>query len=62
MYSPNFLEKFILITRIKRKSVFRDWQLSTLVPIKMSVSSVSELHTPRQILSFSIVSREQPLF
>ena len=36
--------------------------MSTLVPIKMSVSSLTELHTPRQTLSFSIVSKEQPLF
>ncbi len=59
---PNFLEKIILITRIWRKSVFRVWQLSTLVPIKMLVSSLTELHTPQQTLSFSIISKEQPLF
>ena len=28
----------------------------------MSVSSQTELHTPQQMLSFSIVSKEQPLF
>ena len=38
------------------------WQLSTLVPMKMSVSSLTELHTHRQTLCFSIVSKEQPLF
>ena len=59
---PNFLEKNILITRIWRKSVFRVWQLSTIVPIKMSVYRTAELHTPRQILGFSIISKEQPLF
>ena len=59
---PNFLEKIILITRIWRKGVFRVWQLSTLVPIKMLVSSLPELHTPCKTLSFSIVSKEQPLF
>ena len=30
--------------------------MSTLVPIKMLVSSLTELHTPRQTLSFNIVS------
>ena len=59
---PNFLEKIILITRIWRKSVFRVWQLGTLVPIKMLVSSVTELHTPCQTLSFSTISKEQHLF
>ena len=38
------------------KSVFRVWQLSTRVPIKMLVSSQIELHTPRQTLGFSTVS------
>ena len=57
---PNFLEKILLITRIW--SVFRVWQLSTLVPIKMLVSSLTVLHTPRQTLGFSTVSKEQPLF
>ena len=28
----------------------------------MSVSSLTEMHTPRQTLGFSIVSKEQPLF
>ena len=51
-----------MITRIWRKSDFRVWQLSTLVPIKMSVSSLTELHTPCKTLGFSIVSKEQPLF
>ena len=59
---PNFLENIILITRIWRKSVFRVWRLSTLVPIKMSVSSLTELHTTCQTLSFSNVSKEQYLF
>ena len=36
--------------------------MSTLVPIKMFVSSLTELHTPRQTLGFSTVSKEQPLF
>ena len=36
--------------------------MSTLVPIKMSVSSLTELHIPHQTLSFSIVSKEQSLF
>ena len=58
----NFLEKIILITRIWRKVVFRVWQLSTLVPIKMLVSSLTELHTPCQTLIFSTVSKEQHLF
>ena len=52
----------MLITRIWNKSVFRVWQLSTLVPIKMLVSSLTELHTPQQTLSFSINSKKQPLF
>ena len=34
----------------------------TLVPIKMSVSSLTTLHTLRQTLSFSSISKEQPLF
>ena len=36
--------------------------MGALVSIKMSVSSLTELHTSRQTLSFSIVSKEQPLF
>ena len=60
--ASNFLEKIILITRIWSKSVFRVWQLSTLVPIKMLVSSPTKLHTPCQTLSFSTVSKEQHLF
>ena len=44
-----------------RKSDFSDWLLNTLVPIKVSVSSLTE-HTPQQTLSFSIVSKELPLF
>jgi hypothetical protein len=59
---PSFLEKIVLISRIWRKSDFIVWQLSTLVPIKMSVSSLTELHTPCQTLSFSTLSKEQPLF
>ena len=59
---PNFLEKIVLITRIWRKSVFIVWQLSTLVPITMLVSSLAELHTPCQTLSFSTFSKEQHLF
>ena len=55
-------QKIILITTIWRKRDFRVWQLSTLVPIKMLVSSLTELHIPRQTLSSSIVSKEQPLF
>ena len=62
MYTTRFSWKIVLITRIWRKSVFRVWQLSTLVSIKMSVSSLLELHTPQQILSLSIVRKEQPLF
>ena len=54
--------KIILISRIWRKSDFRVWQLSTLVPIKMSVSGLTEQHAPRQTLTFSIVSKKQPLF
>ena len=38
------------------KSVFTVRQLSTLVPIKMLVSGLTELHTPRQTLGFSTVS------
>ena len=41
---------------------FVKYQGNTLVPIKMSVSSLTTLHTPRQTLSFSTVSKEQPLF
>ena len=59
---PNFLEKIVLITRIWRTSVFRVWQLSTLVPIKVSVSGLTELHTPQQTSSFIVVSKKQPLF
>ena len=54
---PNCLEKIVLIARIWRKIVFRVWQLSTLVPIKMPVSSLTELHTPQKTLGFSIVSK-----
>ena len=36
--------------------------MSTLVPIKMSVYSSTELHTPCQTLSFSTLSKEQHLF
>ena len=60
--SSYFLEKIILITRIWRKSVFRVWGLNKLVHIKMSVFSLTELHTPCQTLSFSTVSKEQHLF
>ena len=52
----------ILITRIWRTNVFRVWWLSTLVPIKMSMSSLTELHTPCQTFSFSTVGRKQHLF
>ena len=55
LYPPTF-------TGIWRKKCFRVWQLSTLVPIKMSVSCLTELHTPQQTLGFSFVSKEQPLF
>ena len=34
----------------------------TLVPIKMSVSSLTTLHTSCQTLGFSTQSKEQPLF
>ena len=52
-----------MFTRIwRKKSVFRVCQLSTLVPIKMLVSSLTELHTSHQTLSFSTVSKDQPLF
>ena len=54
VYHSVFLKKIVLITRIWRKSVFSVWQLSTLVPIKMSVSSLT--------LGFSIVSKKQLLF
>ena len=59
---PNFLEKIILSSRIWRKSVFRVWQLSKLVPIKKLVSSITELHTPCQTLGLTTVSKEQRLF
>ena len=59
---PIFFEKIFLMTRIWRKSVFRVWQLSTLVHIQMSVSSLTELHTPCQTLGFSTLSKEQHLF
>ena len=59
---PSFLEKNVLIARIWRKRVFLVWQLSTLVPIKMLVSSLKEPHTPCQTLSFSTLSKEQHLF
>ena len=36
--------------------------MSTLVPSKMLVSSLTELHTSCQTLGFSIVIEEQPLF
>ena len=36
--------------------------MSTLVPIKMFVLSLTKLHTPCQTLSFSTVNKEQPLF
>ena len=62
MYTAQFCWKIILITRIRRKSDFRVWQLSTLVPIKMLVSSLTELHTPWKTLSFSIVSRHYTSF
>ena len=51
-----------MITKIWRKSAFRVWQLSTLVPIKMFVSSLTKLHTSCQSFSFSTISKEQPLF
>ena len=60
--SPNFLEQIIWLLEFVEKSVFRVWQLRTLVPIKMLVSSLTELHTPCQTLSFSPVSKEQPFF
>ena len=59
---PSFLDKIVLISRIWRKSDFKVWQLSTLVPINMLVSSLTELHTPCQSLSFSTLSKEQHLF
>ena len=62
MHTTQKSSKILFISRILRKRDFRVWQLSPLVPIKMSVSSLTELHTPRQTLSFSIVSKEQPLF
>ena len=46
---------------MEKKSVFTVWHLSTPVPIIMLVSSLTELHTPQQTLSFSIVSKEQSL-
>ena len=61
MYTTQFSQKNPF-TRIWRKGVFRAWQLSTQVPIKMLVSSLTELHTPRQTLGFSTISKEQPLF
>ena len=36
--------------------------MSTLVSIKMLVSSLTKLQTPCQTLSFSTLSKEQPLF
>ena len=63
MYTKKkILDKIVLITRIWRKKVFRVGQLSTLVTIRMSVSSLTELHTPCQTLSFITVSKEQHLF
>ena len=62
VYNQIFFEKIVLITRIWRKGVFLVWQLSTLDPIKMSVSSLTELHTPCQTLGFSTLSKEQHLF
>ena len=60
---PKFVEKIGLITRIwRKKCFFIVWQLSTLVHIKMSVSSRTELHTPCQTLSFSTLRKEQHLF
>ena len=44
--------KKIVFCLIRRKLVFR-------VPIKMYVSSLTELHTPCQTLSFSTVRKEQ---
>ena len=34
----------------------------TLVPIKMSMSSLTTMPNPRQTLSFSTIGKEQPLF
>ena len=59
MYTTQFLEKIVLITIIWRKSEFRVWQSSTLVSIKMLVSSPKELHTPCQTLSLCTVGKEQ---
>ena len=57
-----FLKNHFDYQNFEKKSVFRVWRLSTLVPIKISVSSLTELHTPCQTLSFSTVSKEQHLF
>ena len=42
-------------------TVFGPYKPHTLVPIKMLVSSLTTLHTLRQTLSFSTISKEQPL-
>ena len=60
--ATQFSWKYHLIAEIWRKSDFRVWQLSTLVPIKMLVSSLTELQTPCQTLGFSTISKEKPLF
>ena len=63
MYTTQFSwKKSFWLLEFGEKGVFRVWQLSKLVPIKMLVFSLTELHTYRQTLSFSIVSKEQPLF
>ena len=55
MYHPIFFKKKVLITRIRRKIVFR-------VPVQILVSRLTELHTPCKTLGFSPISKEQHLF
>ena len=62
MYTTQFSRKNPFDYQNLEKKCFRVWQLSTLVPIKMLVSSLTVLHTPGQTLGFSTVSKEQPLF
>ena len=63
MYTTQFSRKnHFDYQNLEKKCFFIVWQLSTLVPIKMLVPSLTELHTPQQTISFSIVSKEQPLF
>ena len=57
-----FFKKLFWLLEFGEKSVFIVWPFSTLVALKMLVSNLTELHTPQQTFSFSIVSKEQFLF